>query len=456
MTALRLQPGEVVAFVGGGGKTTSMFRLADEIVASGGRVVTTTTTRIFAAQISLAPRHLTAEDASPAEIEAVLAESGHVLVTGPTDPAEGKAFGVAPEIIERLRRLAGNPTVLVEADGSRMRPFKAPAEHEPVIPPDTTLVVPVVGADVFGAPLGPERVHRAERVAGLVAADLGVPLTPGLVAAVIAHPSGGLKGVPLGAHVIPLINKVETDLQRLAADQTAAALLANDRITAVVIGAARQASPVAATCGRTAAVVLAAGSSTRMGTPKQLLPWGELTLIGAVVRALQATDVSEVVVVTGREREAVEAAVFDARLPQGPPVTSVFNADFAQSEMARSLQVGLAALPANRLSAIVALADQPELRPQLVERLVQRWRETQAPIVAPHYEGQRGHPILFDRVLWPEIMALPPEANPRRLLQAPGRLEQVPVEDGSILSDLDTPDDYARALARWDGPHSLV
>jgi molybdenum cofactor cytidylyltransferase len=193
-----------------------------------------------------------------------------------------------------------------------------------------------------------------------------------------------------------------------------------------------------------------------MGTPKQLLRWGHQTVIGAVVRALQASEVSAVVVVTGYERAAVEAAVAAARPPKGVPVACVFNPDFAQSEMARSLQVGLAGLPANCLAAVVALADQPELRPESVQSVLQRWRETQAPVVAPVYQGQRGHPILFDRLLWPEIMALPPEANPRRLLQVPGRLEQVLVEDESILFDLDTPDDYSRALERQDGPRSLV
>jgi molybdenum cofactor cytidylyltransferase len=445
-----------VAFVGGGGKTTAMFRLATEIVAAGGRVVTSTTTRIFAAQIALAPRQLAAEESSPAEIEAALAETGHVLVTGRIDEREGKAFGVAPGWIERLRRLEGGPTLLVEADGSRMRPFKAPAEHEPVIPPEATLVVPVVGADVFGAALGPERVHRAELVAALAGAPLGTPVTPELVATVLADPQGGLKGVPPGARVTPLINKVQTGAQRDAARRAAAVLLTHDRITAVVLGAAQHDPPAEATYGRAAAVVLAAGSSTRMGTAKQLLPWGDQTVVGAVVRALQASGVSRVVVVTGREREAVEAAVLAARQPGGPPVTCVFNPDFAQSEMARSLQVGLATLPADCLAAFVALADQPELTPELVERLLQRWRETQAPVVAPFYQGQRGHPILFDRGLWPEIMALPADANPRRLLQIPGRLEAVPVAEDSILLDLDTPDDYSRALARRGGPRSLV
>jgi molybdenum cofactor cytidylyltransferase len=116
--------------------------------------------------------------------------------------------------------------------------------------------------------------------------------------------------------------------------------------------------------------------------------------------------------------------------------------------MARSLQVGLAALPDNCLAAFVALADQPEIHPATLTSVLQRWRETQAPCVAPFFQGQRGHPLLFDRQLWPQIMALPPDANPRQVLEALGGIEQVVVDDGTILRDVDTPADYARALAR--------
>src|SRR6185369_6244228 len=153
LTALRVQPSEVIALVGGGGKTSTMFALAAEIVAAGGQVITTTTTHIFAAQIALAPVHFVAGDAGLAEIGAALARSGHVLLTGPVDGAEGKAAGIPLSLVAELQALAGHPTIIIEADGARMRPFKAPAEHEPVIPPETTLVVAVAGVDILGRAL---------------------------------------------------------------------------------------------------------------------------------------------------------------------------------------------------------------------------------------------------------------------------------------------------------------
>ena len=127
----RLGPGEVVSVVGGGGKTTLMFRLADEIVAAGGRVITTTTTRIFSAQTGLAPFHIVLENPTqpPGELPALLQAHPHVLITAPPDSVSGKAPGIAPELVEEMKESVGDPTltIVVEADGSRMRSLKAPA-----------------------------------------------------------------------------------------------------------------------------------------------------------------------------------------------------------------------------------------------------------------------------------------------------------------------------------------
>ena len=242
--ALGLRGDEVVALVGGGGKTTAMFRLAREIVAKGGRAITTTTTRIFAAQIALAPAHVPAADATPERVSAALAAHGQVLVIGPTNAGTGKADGVSLELFRRLRAWHPEACILNEADGSRMRPFKAPAEHEPVIPVETTLVVPVVGADVFGQPLDADHVHRPELVSALSGAPPGAPITPEIVARVLAHPEGGRKGVPAGARVVALINKVESLPDRAPARETAARLLREPAIHAVVLTTLRGDEPV--------------------------------------------------------------------------------------------------------------------------------------------------------------------------------------------------------------------
>ena len=182
-SAFDIQESELIAFVGGGGKTSLMFALAR---ALGAGVVTTTTTRIFAVQMKLAPAvcFLTAADAQSAMtylrgvpvgdlsyLDEFLARFGTALVVGQVEGE--KAFGVPPELPAQLLAHPNVRHVLIEADGSRMRPIKAPAAHEPVIPPQATLVVPVVGMDALEGPLQ-KVAHRPELVAEIVGGQYSV------------------------------------------------------------------------------------------------------------------------------------------------------------------------------------------------------------------------------------------------------------------------------------------
>src|SRR3990170_8500783 len=160
--ALNINPGEVVAFVGAGGKTTAMFLLANELATSM-RVLTTTSTRIFAAQTKHSPVHVTFDpqqqtiaDLLP-QLDRSIAAYGQALLTGPPDPDSDKVSGVSPDTIDILAGSGRFDVIINEADGSRTLPLKAPAAHEPVIPLCTTLVIPTAGLDVLAQPLGAGR-----------------------------------------------------------------------------------------------------------------------------------------------------------------------------------------------------------------------------------------------------------------------------------------------------------
>ena len=248
--ALDLQPGEVVALVGGGGKTSAMFLLAREMVEAGALVLSTTTTHIFASQIRQAPAHLLDADAQPERLRAMLAAHRQVLVTGPTNPATARAAGLSLERFRELRAWCPDVCILDEADGSRTRPFKAPADHEPALPSEATLVIAVVGADVLGQPLAAEHVHRPERVSALSGTAPGALVTPELVARVLAHPEGGRKGVPSGARLAVLINKMDALTDPTPARKLAELLLREPAVHAVLLAAVRHTDPVLEVCRR--------------------------------------------------------------------------------------------------------------------------------------------------------------------------------------------------------------
>jgi molybdenum cofactor cytidylyltransferase len=227
-----------------------MFRLAREVADGGGCVVTTTTTHIFGGQTAQAPARVLEGEAMPERLAAALAAHRHVLVVGPTDPATNRAGGLTRERFSALRRGVPDACILNEADGSRTLPFKAPAAHEPVIPLETTLVLAIVGADIFGRPLVADHVHRPELVAALSGAALGAPVTPEIVARVLAHPEGGRKGTPPGARVCVLINKVASLPDPAPARETAERLLGEPAIDAVLLTSVRDPEPVLETFRR--------------------------------------------------------------------------------------------------------------------------------------------------------------------------------------------------------------
>lgn len=190
-----------------------------------------------------------------------------------------------------------------------------------------------------------------------------------------------------------------------------------------------------------AAVVLAAGQSKRMGRPKMILPWKNTTVIGRVVAVLQESGVNEICVVTGAVHEQVEAAL------DGLNVKTVLNSHFELDEMAVSLQVGLENLPPKTQAALVVLGDQPQIRTQVVESLIQAYETHGAWLVVPSYQMHRGHPWLISQRLWPEVMNLRQSQTLHDLLiENQERILYVPVDTDTILRDLDTPDDYRREV----------
>lgn len=185
------------------------------------------------------------------------------------------------------------------------------------------------------------------------------------------------------------------------------------------------------------AVVLAAGRGRRMGQTKQLLPWGDSTVVATTLRQALASQADEVVLVTGHDSEAV------GRAAEALPVTVVHNPDYDSGEMLSSLQVAVRKLPAGTSAILVMLADQPFIPIPLLNQLIQTFREGPASIVAPLFEGRRGNPVLIGAAHFDQILALPLGTAPRQLFQEnPEAVFLLPVAEKAVIQDLDRPEDY--------------
>lgn len=449
--ALRVMDGDVVAIVGGGGKTSTLYRLAAELAEPGtGRVVVTTTAKM------LLPREGDADglflhrdfDALAAYHTETLPYLRRIVVAPDLhDTRDGWKLDSAP--LDWPRRLADLPrvaNVLVEADGSRHLPLKAPAEYEPPIPPDADMVVVVAGLDVIGELLDDEHVHRAARAAALAGQPLGSPVAAETMARILTHAEGGLKNVPPGARVVALLNRVTPDTLPLARD-VARRILAAPGYDAALIGAVQEDDPIWERHARLGAVVLAAGGASRYGALKQTLPWGDTTLVGRALRVAQASGAAQTILVTGANAEEVEQAahaVIGGRSRAVGPPWSVVNNPAWPDGLSTSVRAGLAALGDDIGVALFLLADQPTVTPEIVHTLVQRYRETGAPIVVPTFAGRRGTPTLWDRDLWHELMQVEGDQGGRALIEDfADQAAFVEVGEAAAV-DIDTPDDYRR------------
>jgi molybdenum cofactor cytidylyltransferase len=192
-----------------------------------------------------------------------------------------------------------------------------------------------------------------------------------------------------------------------------------------------------------AAVVLAAGESRRMGRPKQLLPFGEQTILERVVDTLLSAGVGEVVVVLGHEADRVRP-VLGKR-----PVKAVINDAYRQG-MLSSVKCGVRAVGRDYDAVLFALGDQPHIECAVVSEVIRAYRTGHAGIVIPRYGAKKGHPIIINLQKYRQaILNLSEDVGLNALMQEHGDdvcLIDVATED--IIRDIDVPEDYTRELAR--------
>jgi len=448
--ALRIPAAPSIAFVGAGGKSIAMFQLARQLRQP---VIVTATTHLGTWQIPLADKHIITNTPSPIEaIEHSL--NGVILVTG--EIKEDRTEPLGDKVISWLREFCGYHSLpfLIEADGSRQKPLKAPAEHEPAIPEFVEQIIQVVGLTGLGKPLGSEFVHRPENFAKLSGLRTGEIITPEALSAVLLHPNGGLKNIPEKTRRTVLLNQADTPKLQAQGDAIAKQLL--PAYHSVIVASLKE-EKIYAVHEPIAGIVLAAGESTRFGQPKQLLNWRGEPFVRVVAKTALEAGLSPVVVVTGAHAQEVDAAV------RGLPVQVVHN-EVWQSGQASSIRAGISPLTPSPLptspifrklqrnmgevarsagGGIFLLSDQPQITPTIIHALLEAHTTTLAPIIAPMILDQRGNPVLFDRVTFKDLMKLEGDVGGRGIFSK-HKLTYLPWHDDALLLDVDTPEHYQR------------
>lgn len=436
--ALRLVPSGVTAFTGGGGKTAAVFMAARELAPA----LVTTSTHLAARQVTLADRHLLWMPDTPLPDLDSARQNGVTLLTGPLREDIARVTALTEAQLHTLHQFAAEHhlPLLIEADGSRQKPLKAPAKHEPAIPSFADTVIVTAGMRGLDRPLEEQFIHRPEIFSALSGLPLGEAVSADALVRVLTHPQGGLKNIPAQARRIALLNQADTPELQARASRLAEKLLSC--FSAVVISSLAH-DEIHAAHERIAGIVLAAGSSSRYGQPKQLLDYRGEPFVRRVAKTALAAGLSPVVVVTGAQAEAVEAAVRDL------PVLLARNADWAEGQSS-SVRAGLTTLTSADVpavgGAIFLLVDQPQVTVHVLEALVSRHAQGLFPVVLPLVADRRGNPVLFDREVFSELQGLSGDVGGRAVMRN-HPLEYLPWHDESLLFDVDNESDYRKLLA---------
>jgi molybdenum cofactor cytidylyltransferase len=445
--ALRIEAGDSLAFSGAGGKTTALFQLARQLEPP---VVVTTTTHLASDQLALADRIIRADQSANISHLMKKLENEIIVLVG-EEAREGRVKGLSEGQLNELAEITKRHgiTLLIEADGSRQRPIKAPGAHEPVIPLFVNHVVVIAGLSAIGKPLSQDWVHRPELYVKLSGLDMGQEISPNVITRVLIDSDGGLKGIPPGARRICMLNQADNDKLQSQANRIARLLIPH--YEAVVVGSLKHnlysmpdeaglsdEEEVSAVYEPIAGIVLAAGGSDRMGRVKQLLPWRNEPLVRHVTKSAISSGLMPVVVVVGDARDEVREALADLQ------VILVDNPEW-QSGQSSSLRVGLKALPPGTGAAIFLLADMPLVPEPLIQKIAERHAGTLSPIIAPQFDGQRGNPVLFDQKTFSDLKNIEGDAGGRGIFSK-YQVDWVEWHDSTVLLDVDTEEDYQRLL----------
>ena len=179
-----------------------------------------------------------------------------------------------------------------------------------------------------------------------------------------------------------------------------------------------------------------------MGEFKQLLPFGGKTFVECCVDNLLASNVDQVVVVTGHRHREVRDAIANR------PVRFVHNADY-EFGMSGSIKRGIEVLSTDVQACLVALVDQPQIGPNVVNQVIDAYKQIRSLVVVPHFGGRNGHPVLLDLSLREQILSMKESEGLRQVVRANSdRLTRIESSTDAVLTDFDWPDDYQRIKAQ--------
>lgn len=425
---------ELICFVGGGGKTTSMFKLAKELRKLEKKVLVTTSTAIFYPHGEDYDRITVTKDKCLSLFDNL--NNIGITVLGREVSKENKLLGVERNFIEKIYHSNLFDYILVEADGSKGKPIKAPAEHEPVMPESSTKVIGVIGLDCMGKKIDEECVHRPEIFAKITNSRVGDVICEENIIKLIQNNKGLFKGVPSGCERFLILNKVEDkDKEKAAYRILEEVVKRNILIDGFIAGSLlRDKYLRLPNEGVITAVIMASGFSRRMKTNKLMLPVEGVPCVERVIKAVCDSNIDEIILVY--QKDDVK------HIGEKYGIKTIYN-DRALLGQSEAVKLGVVCSNPETKGYIFFTGDQPFISKRVISSVINSFKVGSYKIVIPAFSGKRGNPVIFSSLLKDELLRLEGDVGGRSVIEKhSNEVKLVAIEDRRSGLDMDTREDY--------------
>lgn len=396
---------DCISFIGSVGKTAAMFQIARQYQCP---VLVTTTTYIGATVAELADHHIVLDEIKQFNSNKLSRSTGVTLITGPRTPDDKYSSPTLPDLDEIYKYSQNHEfPLLIVADSFQEKPLKAHGDNVPDIPSYSTCIVTLFGLSGIGNQFGDAWVSRPEKFAELSGITEGKITTADSLFKVLSSKNGGLRSTQDGVKRYLIINQAD-DMHL----QAIAGKLANDLLPIyekIVIFQSNPEQQLLARKKPIAAIILAAGGSSRFGKAKQLISWRKKSYTENVVIAAQQAGLSPIIVVVGHQHEVLKDKL---RLF---PVQTVYNPNWKQGQ-STSMKAGLENLEGHTQGVIFLMADQPQVSIRLIRALMEQAYLTDRQIIGPMIDGKRSTPMFYDKSVFPELMKVVGDQGGRSIL----------------------------------------
>jgi len=395
--AFELSRGDVVAFIGAGGKTSALIGIGYELAEAGWRVLATTTTAIKEEQLQLMPatRHYAADSFYISE---ALSQHGFVFLHDAI--RDGQVYGATMDRIREILDTVDSDILLVEADGAQGLPLKAPFDGEPLIPDAATLVIPIASLGALGKPLDEAHIYNPQAMIEKYGFYAGSEVRSPWIAQVLRDEELGLRGIPEKARVIAFLNQTPSDgYLRDRARLIAKLVLKSPRLQGVALGSVRASNPICEVQRPIGAIILADNKLCGLEQPEMLQPWTKSkTVIEHIVERLIRSRLEQIVVVAGYYADEIK------RLLKPLGIKVMYNRAYKTGNLLGSFKVGLRAMPEHIAASLVVFGHQSQIQPRVLYQLMMAYAEGKGELVVPRYQMRQGYPVLIGRRYWPDLM----------------------------------------------------